>query len=84
MACDINIGFGKVRAGIHREGSVWANKEECVAFLSVSGEKRKGETETKKEYSESLVTSDSTLHSHEVYLLFLWASAGYLVNWHDW
>lgn len=31
MACDINIGFGKVRLGLHREVSAIANMVECTA-----------------------------------------------------
>lgn len=75
MACDINIGFGKVRLGIRRDGSAWANKEECTAFEGVKQAKRKEETEQKeKENSETIVLSDSILHSHDV---LLWASAVY-------
>lgn len=78
MACDINIGFGKVRPGIHREGSVWANKEECTAFGRAREQQRGGEeTEQKTERKKNrgpLAMSDSVLHSHGVHFFLQRAS----------
>lgn len=80
MACDINIGFGKVKLRIRREGSVWANKEECVAFRGSDwGEERrrnrpppkKKKILGRKEASELLVLSDIPLCSHNVCFLFV-------------